>query len=115
MSAGGSRSGGGAKSPADRAKYARAGLACRVGRMTNAFKVLTSLLFVAVVVQVALAGYGAFYAVDKSDDNGSISKHGVEHGFNAHAALRTIILVLMLLLVIVASPARLGTLCVHAS
>ena len=76
--------------------------------MTNAFKVLTSLLFVAVVVQVALAGYGAFYAVDKSDDNGSISKHGVEHGFNAHAALGTVILVIMLLLVIVAAAARLG-------
>ena len=76
--------------------------------MTNAFKYLTSLLFLAVVVQVALAGYGAFYAVDKADDDGSISKHGVEHGFNAHAALGTIIVVVMLLLVIVAAAARLG-------
>ena len=76
--------------------------------MTNAFKYLTSLLFVAVVVQVALAGYGAFYAVDKSDDNGSVSKAAVEHGFNAHAALGTIIVVLMLVLVIVAAAGRLG-------
>ena len=55
--------------------------------MRDVFKYLTSLLFVAVVVQVALAGYGAFVAVDKSDDNGSVSKQAVEHGFNAHAAL----------------------------
>ena len=76
--------------------------------MTHAFKSLTSLLFVAVVVQVALAGYGSFYAVDKSDDTGSVSKSAVEHGFNAHAALGTIIVVLMLVLVIVAAVARLG-------
>ena len=77
--------------------------------MRDAFKYLTSLLFVAVVVQVALAGYGAFYAVDKSDDNGSISKHAVEHGFDAHVALGTIILVVMLLLVLVAAAGRLGS------
>jgi hypothetical protein len=75
--------------------------------MRETCKYLTSLLFVAVVVQVALAGYGAFYAVDKSDDNGSVSKDAVEHGFNAHAALGTIIVVLILLLV-VAAAARLG-------
>jgi hypothetical protein len=76
--------------------------------MRDVFKVITSLLFVAVVVQVALAGYGAFVAVDKSDDNGSVSKQAVEHGFNAHAALGTIIVALMLILVIVAAVARLG-------
>jgi hypothetical protein len=36
--------------------------------MRQAFKVLTSLLFVAVVVQVGFAGYGAFNAIDKADD-----------------------------------------------
>ena len=77
--------------------------------MRDAFKYLTSVLFVAVVVQVALAGYGAFYAVDKSDDNGSVSKDAVEHGFNAHAVLGTIILVVMLLLLLVAAAGRLGS------
>ena len=76
--------------------------------MRDAFKYLTSLLFAAVVVQVALAGYGAFYAVDKSDDNGSISKDAVDHGFNAHAVLGTIIVVVMLLLLVVAAAGRLG-------
>ena len=76
--------------------------------MRDVFKYLTSLLFVAVVVQVALAGYGAFNAVDKSDDNGSVSKHSVEHGFSAHVVLGTIILAVMLPLVLVAAAGRLG-------
>jgi hypothetical protein len=76
--------------------------------MRDLFKYLTSVLFVAVVVQVALAGYGAFYAVERSDDNGSISKDAVEHGFNAHAILGTIIVGVMVLLVLVAAAGRLG-------
>jgi len=77
--------------------------------MRDAFKYLTSVIFAAVVVQVALAGYGAFYAVDKADDNDSVSKDAVEHGFNAHAILGTIIVVVMLLLLIVALAGRLGS------
>jgi hypothetical protein len=76
--------------------------------MRDAFRYLTSILFVAVVVQVALAGYGAFNAVKKSDDNGSISHDAVENGFNAHAILGTLIVALMLLLLIVALAGRLG-------
>jgi len=77
--------------------------------MRDAFKYLTSIIFAAVVVQVALAGYGAFYAVDKADDNDSVSKHTIEHGFNAHAILGTLIVVVMLLLLIVALAGRLGS------
>ena len=76
--------------------------------MRNAFKYLTSVIFVAVVVQVALAGYGAFNAVSKADD-GKATKHAVDHGFSAHAALGTIILIVMLLLVVVAAAGRLGS------
>jgi hypothetical protein len=76
--------------------------------MTNAFKYLTSVLFVAVVVQVALAGYGIFYALHKANDDQSVTKSAFEHGFNAHAVLGTILLVVMLLLVIVAAAGRLG-------
>jgi Family of unknown function (DUF6220) len=75
----------------------------------DAFKYLTSIIFAAVVVQVALAGYGAFYAVDKADDNDSVSKHTIEHGFNAHAILGTLMVVVMLLLLIVALAGRLGS------
>jgi UDP-N-acetylmuramyl pentapeptide phosphotransferase/UDP-N-acetylglucosamine-1-phosphate transferase len=76
--------------------------------MRDAFKYLTSVLFAAVVVQVALAGYGAFNAVGKADD-GKATKHAVEHGFSAHAALGTIIVAAMLLLVLVAAAGRLGS------
>jgi hypothetical protein len=76
--------------------------------MRDAFKVLTSILFVAIVVQVALAGYGAFSAVDKAKDNGSVTKDAVEHGFNAHAVLGLIILALMILLVLAALARGLG-------
>jgi len=75
----------------------------------DAFKYLTSIIFAAVVVQVALAGYGAFYAVDKADDNNSVSKDAIDHGFNAHAVLGTIIVAVMLLLLIVALAGRLGS------
>jgi hypothetical protein len=78
--------------------------------MKEAFKYLTSVLFVAVVVQVALAGYGAFNATSKADDDGSVTKHTVESGFDAHAALGTAILVVMLLLVLLALAGRLGPL-----
>jgi hypothetical protein len=77
--------------------------------MRDAFKYLTSIIFAAVVVQVALAGYGAFYAVDKADDNDSVSKAAIDHGFNAHAIVGTLIVVVMLLLLIVALAGRLGS------
>jgi hypothetical protein len=81
--------------------------------MRNVFKYLTSLLFLTVVAQVAFAGYGAFNAVDKADDKGSVSKHAVDHGFSAHAALGSIIVAVMLLLVIVAGAGRLGKPWLH--
>ncbi|MDX6465820.1 MAG: hypothetical protein QOI27_860, partial [Gaiellaceae bacterium] len=57
--------------------------------MVNAFKYLTSVLFVAVVVQMALAGYGVFYVLHKANHDGSVSKQAFEHGFNAHAIVGT--------------------------
>jgi hypothetical protein len=83
--------------------------------MTNAFKYLTSVLFVAVVVQIALAGYGVFYALRKAEKGGSATKSAFEHGFNAHAILGTILLVVMLLLVIVAAAGRLGPMALKFS
>ena len=77
--------------------------------MRDLFRYLTSILFATVVGQVALAGYGAFYAVDKADDDNSVSKDAIEHGFNAHAILGTIIVVVMLVLLIVALAGRLGS------
>lgn len=75
--------------------------------LRNAFRWLAALLFVAVVVQVGLAGYGAFHAVHAADHH-SISKKTIENAFNAHVALGYIIVLLMLVLLIVAVAGRLG-------
>ncbi len=83
--------------------------------MTNAFKYLTSLLFVAVVVQVVLAGYGVFYTLRQANKHGSATKHAFEHGFNAHAIVGSLILVVMLLLLVAAAAGRLGPTAVKFS
>jgi hypothetical protein len=74
----------------------------------DAFRYLTSLLFVAVVVQVALAGLGAFDSFHKADDSGSVTKKAVEDAWSAHAVLGTAIAIVMLVLLLVALLGRLG-------
>jgi small-conductance mechanosensitive channel len=64
-------------------------------------------LFIAVVVQVGLAGYGAFHAVHAADHS-SISKKTIENAFNPHVALGYIIVLVMLVLLLVALAGRLG-------
>jgi hypothetical protein len=76
--------------------------------MRAAFKVLTSLLFVAVVVQVGFAGYGAFNAIDKADKDKTVTKKTIENGFDPHGLVGTLVVALMLLLVLTALIARLG-------
>jgi hypothetical protein len=44
------------------------------------------LVFVGVVVQVGLAGYGAFYVVSKTNDGGVANDDTVSHGFDPHVA-----------------------------
>jgi hypothetical protein len=78
--------------------------------MRQAFKVLTSLLFVAVVVQVGFAGYGAFNAIDKADKDKTVTKKTIENGFDPHGVVGTLVLALMLLLVLTALIGRLGPL-----
>ena len=55
--------------------------------MNSAFRIWASLVSLAIIVQVGLASYGAFNAVDKSDDKGTIGKNAVSDGFNAHTVL----------------------------
>jgi len=74
--------------------------------MRTAFRIVASLASLSVIVQVGVAGYGAFNAVDKADDNGSVSKHTVENGFDPHGLVGTIVLALLLILLIVALVAR---------
>ena len=68
---------------------------------------LAAVLFIAVVVQVGLAGYGAFHAVHAADHR-SISKKTIENAFNAHVALGSIIVLVMLVLFLIALAGRLG-------
>jgi hypothetical protein len=68
--------------------------------MRIAFRIIASLVSLGVVIQVGLAGYGAFNAIDKAGD-ASVTKKTIENGFDPHGALGTIIIVLMLILVIV--------------
>jgi hypothetical protein len=83
--------------------------------MRDAFKYLTSLLFLAIVVQVGFAGYGAFNAIDKADDGKSVTKHQIENGFDPHGILGTVLVAIMLILVIVALAGRIGGLLTRLS
>jgi ABC-type multidrug transport system fused ATPase/permease subunit len=78
------------------------------GTVRALYRWLTSLLFVAIVVQVGLAGYGAFDAVHKSE-SGSASKQAVENGFSAHITLGYLIVLVMIVMLIVAAAGRLGS------
>jgi len=80
--------------------------------MRQAFKYLTSLLFMAIVVQVGFAGYGVFHALDKADKDGSVTKKTIENGFDPHGIVGTLIIVVMLLLAISAAAGRVGSLYV---
>jgi hypothetical protein len=80
--------------------------------LRQAFKYLTSLLFLAIVVQVGFAGYGVFHALDKADKDGSVTKKTIENGFDPHGIVGTLIIVVMLLLAISAAAGRVGSLYV---
>jgi hypothetical protein len=78
-------------------------------RMRTAFRWLTSVLFVAIVVQVGFAGYGAFDVIHKAEQASvSLPKKTIEDSFNAHSGLGAIIVLLMLVLLIVSLAGRLG-------
>jgi len=66
--------------------------------MRAAFKYLTSLLFVAIVVQVGVAAVGAFNAIDKADNGQTVTKKQIENGFDPHGLFGTIVLLLILVL-----------------
>src|SRR5215218_3350392 len=71
------------------------------------FRYWISILAAAVLVQIAFAGYGAFYAVEKVSD-ASIDEDTFEDGFGLHTGFGYLILLGVLLAVIVALLARPG-------
>jgi hypothetical protein len=80
--------------------------------MREAFKYLTSILFLAVVVQVGFAGYGAFNAIDKADKGKTVTKKTIENGFDPHGVIGMVVIVVMLLVVLTAAAGRVGPLYV---
>ena len=74
--------------------------------MRDAFKYLTSLLFLAIVLQVGFAGYGAFNAIDKADSDKQITKKTIENGFDPHGLVGTIVGIVIILLLIAALAGR---------
>ena len=57
--------------------------------MNGIYKYLSAFFAIGVVLQIGLAGYGAFYAAHKSDDNTPkvITHDSFEHGFGHHGSI----------------------------
>jgi hypothetical protein len=71
------------------------------------YRYWAAIVFLAVLVQIGLAGYGAFYAANKADDN-KITKKVFEHGFDPHVAFGYIVVLGGILLLLIALAGRLG-------
>ena len=75
--------------------------------MRALFRLVAAVLFVAVIVQIALAAYGGFHAVHAAK-HASISKKTIDNGFNPHISLGYIIVIVMIALLLIAVAGRLG-------
>ncbi len=73
--------------------------------MRAVFKYLAGLVFVAVIVQIGFAGYGAF-AVAGDVDGGTVDESRFEDVFGLHAGFGYLVMLLGLVLLIVAFVAR---------
>ena len=52
--------------------------------MKTVYRWWATWVFVAVIVQVGLAGYGAFYTAHKTNDGGVVNQDTFDHGFDPH-------------------------------
>jgi hypothetical protein len=73
--------------------------------MTAVYKYLAGLVFLAVIVQIGLAGYGAF-AVAKDTDGGTVNEDRFEDVFGMHAGFGYLVVLLGLILLVVSLIAR---------
>jgi hypothetical protein len=77
--------------------------------MRTIYWVWSWVLFAAIVVQVGLAGYGAFDAAGKLDEDGSTIAEDVFHsGFEPHIALGYLIVLLGLVFLLIGLVAGIG-------
>lgn len=75
--------------------------------MKAVYRWWTGIVFVAVLLQIAFAGYGAFYTVDKADENSKIiTNDSVGHGWGPHSGFGYIAILLGILLVPIAFGAK---------
>jgi ammonia channel protein AmtB len=75
--------------------------------MRVVFRWWAIVVFVSVLVQIAFAGYGAFYVVDKAGDPAkTVTSDQVDHGFNPHSAFGYLVILLGIILVPLAFGAR---------
>jgi hypothetical protein len=85
-----------------------------VKALATIYRYWITLLFLAVVAQIAGAAYGGFYAAQKlgdqkgSDEHKLISEKVFDHGFGFHTAFGYIIFLGAVLLLLLALAARLG-------
>jgi Family of unknown function (DUF6220) len=75
--------------------------------LRGAYKWWVSLIFVAFLVQVAFAGYGAFSTADDVDGS-TVNEDRFEDNFGPHAALGNLLVLATLLLLLLALAGRVG-------
>ena len=73
--------------------------------MAAVYRYLAGLVFLAVLVQIGFAGYGAF-AVAKDTDGGTVDENRFEDVFGIHAGFGYLVVLLGLVLLVVALVAR---------
>ena len=77
--------------------------------MRTLYWMWSMLMFGAVVVQIGFAGYGAFYAANKLDDEGAVvDEDTFGHGFAAHIAWGYLIVLLGLIFLVIGIAAGVG-------
>jgi hypothetical protein len=85
-----------------------------VQAMRSIYRYWLTLLFVAVIAQIAAAAYGGFYAAQKlgdqkgSDEHKLISEKVFDHGFGFHTGFGYLIFLGAVILLLLALAARLG-------
>ena len=73
--------------------------------MAAVYKYLAGLVFLAVIVQIGFAGYGAFSVASDVDD-GPVNEDRVEDVFGLHAGFGYLVILLGLILLVVSLVAR---------
>jgi hypothetical protein len=78
-----------------------------VQALQTIYRYWTAIVFLGILAQIGAAGYGAFYAADKSDP-GPLTEHQFTHGFNFHNGFGYAVFLGTVLLFLLALGSRLG-------